>query len=294
MDIATVLKQGKEELKKNGIEQFHLEAELVLGYILSWEREKILAHPEHNISEKERSRYEQLISERSKDTPLAYLLGYKEFYGYNFEVNEHVLIPRPETELLVEEVLKYYNDSSSEETPLLVDVGTGSGCIPIVLLKEVVGHIRSLAIETEPEALKTAYKNALKHKVEYRIKFLYGNLLFPLFKQIQEIKGYSHIFITANLPYVNDTLYKKSPSIWKEPQKSLLGGGIDGLDLYRELFHQIGLLKQRVNIECTVFCEIDPEQVPPLQEFISNNFTFYHLLFEKDLYGDHRAAILRI
>ncbi|KKS53992.1 MAG: Release factor glutamine methyltransferase, partial [Candidatus Magasanikbacteria bacterium GW2011_GWA2_42_32] len=147
---------------------------------------------------KQISHFKKLIARRAKGEPIAYLIGHKEFYGLDFEINKNVLIPRPETELMVEEVVKKIDRLKI----ILIDVGTGSGCIPIAILKTIknTATIKCFAIDISPGAIATAKRNAKKHNV--KIKFLHGNLLEPMMSQLTQYSKKNKIIITANLPYL--------------------------------------------------------------------------------------------
>lgn len=150
--IKTVLSQGYQKLNKTKINSAHLDAELLLSFILRKSREYILAHPEIKLTKSQISKFNKLISERAKNIPLAYLTKEKEFYGRKFYVNEKVLIPRPETEQTVEE----FRNQKSEirNNSIIIDVGTGSGCIIITLVKEFENQKSKIKMQNDNAKLK--------------------------------------------------------------------------------------------------------------------------------------------
>jgi len=210
-----------------GLQDSRLEAEILLAHVLDQNRVYLYANYDKPINEEERKSYRQLIMRRLKGEPSAYLTGKKEFMSLGFEVSPDVLIPRPDTELLVETVLEI---AKHDHIKRICDVGTGSGAIAVSLAVYLPGaHL--YATDISPEALKVARKNAAKHGVE--IDFREGNLLEPL-----DIDTPLDI-IVANLPYLTAEMIEKADRSVRdyEPIMALEAAG-DGLDLYRRLLPQ--------------------------------------------------------
>ena len=189
MNIKQALVFGAEKLKKIKINSAVLDAEILLSWILKKPKEFIYAHPEKIINSQQLTKFRKLINQCAKGMPIAYLTGHKEFYGLNFLVNKDTLIPRPETELMVEEVLKQIkNDKIKNFT--LIDVGTGSGCIPICLVKifysvipaqaGIQEDLRIIGLDISKKVLLIACRNAKLHKVNNKIKFIKSDLLSSL------------------------------------------------------------------------------------------------------------------
>jgi len=273
-----------------------LDVELILAYFLKKTREFVLAHPEYKITRLQEKKIKKLISRRVKGLPIAYLTGHKEFYGLNFKVNKNVLIPRPETELMVEEALKLIVHNSQPTT--LIDVGTGSGCIIITILKKLLtfnfqlSTFNFLAIDISEKTLAVAKKNAKLHSVNKQIKFLPGNLLNPLFKNSKlKIKN-SKILILANLPYLTPAQIKNSPSIKHEP-KLALKAGPDGLKYYKKLFQQINWLNINHQLSIICLCEIDPSQTQKIKTIIKKELPKATCQIKKDLRGLNRLIIIK-
>lgn len=184
--------------------------------------------------------------------PLQYIKGWVEFYKLRFKLTENVLIPRPETELLVDEVL-YFLRTTNYELPTILDVGTGTGNIAVSIAKNT-HEVKIIATDISKKALKVALKNARLHGVEDRIKFIHSDLLK---NPIIHITKYKRLIIVANLPYIPSARIPYLDSSVKDFEPLMaLDGGKDGFDLYRKLFSQISLQPRRLQPKIIV-CEID-------------------------------------
>ena len=300
MEIKKIIKQSNLDTT---------ETELLIAHILKKPREFILAHPEQEITKAKKQKIIKNIKERSKGVPIAYLIGHKEFFGLDFLVNKNVLIPRPDTELMVELVLKEiqsYPYKLKAKSYKLIDVGTGSGCIPISILKtlnkfpprlpaEMVGGgtrgVLAFAIDISPQALTIARKNARINKT--KIKFLQGNLLEPFIKTYK-LKPKSHkLIITANLPYLTPKQFKQEPSIQHEPKLALVAGN-DGLKYYKKLLQQIRQLSKSYNLKPISYFEIDPSQTSSIKKLIKKILPQAKIEIKKDLAGLDRVVIIKI
>lgn len=240
--VGLALVAATQRLTSNGAESPKLDSEVLLGYALGCTRAQIYAHPERLLTDDERHRFEQLVIRRCQHEPVAYLVGEKAFYGLDFIVDRRVLIPRPETELLVDMVLdvalqyddlrsRGRNDNKLAEGHFLVaDIGAGSGAVGIAVLANTESAF-VYAVDISPDALSVAALNAARHGVEERIQLLPGDLLAPLPQPV-------HV-IAANLPYVaTDEWSHLAPGIADyEPALALLGGD-DGLEFIRGLLQQ--------------------------------------------------------
>jgi release factor glutamine methyltransferase len=269
-----------------------LDLELILSYVLKKPREFVLAHPEHKIPESRNAKLEALIKRRLKHEPLAYILGEKEFYGLKFKVNRNTLIPRPETEMLVEEVLKEIKAKS-----YIVDIGTGSGNIIIAIAKNFqfpISNFQLLGTDISKEALKIAKQNAKLNKVDKYIKFLHGNLLDPIIKKCSMFHAPCSMIIIANLPYLSQKIYNSSPKDVKnfEPKKALFSKD-EGLKHYKDMLKQIKNLAAK-SYKLTAILEISPEQKPLISKFIKELFPKAKPEFKKDLAGKWRVMELEI
>ncbi|MCF6276877.1 MAG: peptide chain release factor N(5)-glutamine methyltransferase [Candidatus Magasanikbacteria bacterium] len=264
---------------KNSIDK--LDADLLLAFVLGKSREFIATNPKHKIPLLQKIRFAYLVSKRKAGWSVAVLTKHKEFFGLDFKVNKNVLIPRPDTEIMVEKVLEIVNSKTT-----LIDVGTGSGCVPISIIKKGLSINSSsknvFAVDVSKKALKIAKQNANTHNV--KIAFLKGNLL-SIFSKLPE-----QTIITANLPYLTEKQFQEEKSIQKEPKLALVAKE-SGLGLYRKLLEQIKdkkIQKQKINI----FLEINPEQKTELSKIIKNIFSNPKTHFYKDL--SNRIRIVKI
>jgi release factor glutamine methyltransferase len=293
MIIKNILQKNKLLLKKHNITNFNLDAEILLCFVLFREREYLITHGEKKISLFSTIVYSYLINKRIKGFSVATIIKQKSFYGREFMVNRHVLIPRPETEIMIDEVLKKITQEKSKYS--IIDIGTGSGCIPITISKEITNSNNLfLAVDISRKALKIAYKNSILHNVSKKITFFRGNLLTPILKKINTLKlSKNPIILTANLPYLTDEQIKNSPSIQKEPITAL-NGGDNGLYYYKKLFKQISELDRKTNSPICLFSEIDPSQSRSFKELQVKELPKYTTRIKNDLAGKARLAITSI
>jgi len=294
MQIKQALKETVKKLELKTTNP-HLEAEILLSFVLAKSREFILSYPETKLSSPQFTKLMLLVKRRLEGESIACLIGSKYFYGYDFFVDKNVLIPRPETELMVDEVLDILKKLETNNKIALIDIGTGSGCIPISTLKgtQEQKNITCLAIDISPKALKIALKNAKKHGLADSIIFLEGNLLKPIIDDKLPITRYDFI-ITANLPYLTRKQIKNSPSIQKEPLLAL-DGGDNGMDYYIKLFKQIKLLQKKyLPKSIIILAEIDHTQNKVFKKEVKKLLPFAKLKIKKDLGGYERLVILSI
>ena len=270
-------------------------------------KEFILAHPEYKLNFWQHCREKYFFHLRRKGFSIAYIAGHKEFCGLDFLVNKHTLIPRPETELLVEEALHVILSNSEEslQPSILIDVGTGTGCIPIAISKKITGAT-IFASDISRSALRVARKNAKKHGVQ--INFLHGDLLKPFFKQNNNLTiqsrrsgrdpdftsgqfNNSTAIITANLPYLTEKQFISESSIQREPKHALVADNQDGLSLYKKLLEQIKSLKFS---GISIFLEIDPSQNQTIKKIVGNIFPKAIIEIKNDLAGRDRLVVIHI
>ena len=251
----------------------------------------LYAHPEYRLRLPEYLRWRWFIHRYQRGYSVAAIVGHKEFFGLNFLVNRHVLVPRPETELMVEEVIETLATTPYSLRPtLLIDVGTGSGCIPISILKtSPTQPTAAFAIDISAATLKVARKNAARHSVN--IQFLQGNLLEPFIKTYKLLPTNYQLIITANLPYLTREQVASEPSIWREPATALVAED-GGLALYQKLFAQIQTLPGQKPL--TILCEIDPSQNEKMTALIKNFFPAAILEIKKDLAGLDRLVVISL
>jgi len=316
-DIKQLLDDCAKQLKQNAIESSRLDAEVLLAHVLQKSREFILAHPQEKLSSLQIKNYKLKIKRRSLGEPIAYIIGHKEFYGLDFMVNKNVLIPRPETELLVECAIKNVRTYVRTKKIIVIDVGTGSGNIIISIadcFKDSLPagnqnnsnfRVGLIAIENSQKALGVAKQNAAENGVEEYITFLKGRYLNPVIQDPEVLakawrsKGILdekyHFLILANLPYLSEMIYNSAPVSVRnyEPKDSLLSG-LDGLDDYRKLLNQIKVFTGLYGFPATVMLEISPEQKTPITKDIKSRFPKIKIKFFKDLAGKSRLVSFEI
>lgn len=311
MTIAQALKFAAAKLNSAKIYLPSLEAEILLSHILKKPREFLLAHGEKNLTPTQISNFKFQISRRLKGEPIAYLTGHKEFYGLDFTVNKNVLIPRPETELMVEEAMKLITHNSQLAThnsqPItFIDVGTGSGCIIITLAKQITNYqlpitnYKFLATDISTKALAVAKQNAQAHNVNKKIKFVKGNLLEPILDSKFVIHN-SKFVILANLPYGwrawKNNCCLDSAGLKYEPKVALFTGK-HGLELCEKLLKQTNQLinsrKLASDSLIFVFLEFDPRQTAKIKQLIKQKLPQAKCQIKKGLSGLNRLAIITL
>jgi len=264
------------------------ELELLLAFTIKKKKEWVISHPEYNLNAVRLARLKKTIRQLQKGFSIAAITGHKEFYGLDFYVDKHVLIPRPETELLVEKTINEIEKERNQKI-ILIDTGTGSGCIPISIEKNIARPMPIIATDISPAALWIAKKNAKQYKI--KIKFLRGNLLNPLAKYLlKKTKKGTSFYITANLPYLTKRQFVSEPSIQKEPKKALIADNKNGLALYEKLFSQIQKILPEEEIK--IFIEIDPRQSAAAFKLAQKYFPGAKIKIKKDLSGRDRVLII--
>ncbi|MCD5406592.1 MAG: peptide chain release factor N(5)-glutamine methyltransferase [Desulfotomaculum sp.] len=282
MNIKTALAQAGALLQQKNITTARLDAEVLLAHVLECARYQLYVNADAKLPTGKRHQYQCLVQKRTTGYPVAYLVGHKEFMGLDFAVTPAVLIPRPDTELLVEKAL-HLASRHKVNSPLLVDVGTGSGAIAISLA-HLLPSWRIIATDVSPAALLVAKQNAQTHNVGRRVSFLTGNLLEPLMSA-NKIKEAVAI-ITANLPYISTgDITGLSSEVKKEPFLAL-DGGEDGLELYRVLIPQAD---QLIKPGGYLLMEIGPGQGQKLLDLVAA--PKWHSKLDKDLAGRERLVV---
>lgn len=254
-----------------------LDAEVLLAHTLGRSRASLLAHSEEAVEEQNRSRYEALIERRSHGEPIAYLTGHKEFYGLDLLITPDVLVPRPETESLVDACLEMLPQN---EESLLADIGTGSGAI----LVAVAVHrpmVRGIGIDISQEAIDVARRNCERHGVGERAVLKVGHLLQPVGERVN--------VIAANLPYVSPGEASPEAAIW-EPQVAVFGGGDDGTALIREFLRAAPeyLLEGGGIVMETAY-----SQGKLVSSLARDAFPLAHIEVRKDLAGYDRIVVIK-
>ena len=258
MNAFEIIKFGSNLLKEKKISSFILDSEILLSKTLNKTRENILINLDQKINSKNISAFKEYLLRRSYNEPIAYIMGEKEFWSKKFYVNKGTLIPRPETELLVDKILKIYQGKKIS----ILDIGTGSGCIIISILSSLKNS-NGIGIDISKNAILTAKKNALKHKLTERVKFLN--------KSINNIFGKKFDLIVSNPPYIGSKDIKNlSDDIKRHEPRIALDGGNDGLDLIKKVIYKS---KYILKTKGTLALEIGNEQFIKVSKIlIDNNF----------------------
>jgi release factor glutamine methyltransferase len=224
--------EGARILREAGIPDERLTAGVLLGHVLAWDRVHLLTRAGEQIDESAYSTFLDLIARRARGEPLQYLTGHQEFYGLDFKVTPAVLIPRPETEFLVERIIEIGSNWGSPGGPLIVDIGTGSGCIAISLAVNLP-RAEIIATDISGEALEVARLNAEHYHVSPRIEFIEGDLFVAI--EGKGLEGSVDV-VACNPPYVpaaHPETIQREVRDWEPPVA--LFGGEQGLDFYRRL-----------------------------------------------------------
>ena len=226
MYISELLYSGSQILKLNKIRTHQLDSELVLSNLLKKRRENLIIEPNKKVSESIALNFEKLISRRAKSEPLAYILKNKEFWSNNFFVNKDTLIPRPETELLCENIIKIFRNKNL----YLLDMGTGSGCIILSILTELK-RANGIGIDVSKKAIEVAKKNSFNLGLNKRVRFFN--------KPLENVYGYKFDLIVSNPPYIKTSDIKNlSDDVKKFEPKIALDGGQDGLDVIKKVIYK--------------------------------------------------------
>ncbi len=224
MNNLEALDYGIKLLKKNKISSYNIDSELLLANIQNLSRESLLINLDRIIKKKKYYDYKKLLQRRLKKEPIAYILKKKEFWNSKFSVNKNVLIPRPETEIIVEEILNIIENKSSKN---ILDVGTGSGCILLSIIKERP-NCKGTALDISKNALNIAKTNAKMHHLENKIKF--KNI------DIDKFMHCKYDLIVSNPPYINIIEFKRLEDNVKQFEpKIALEAGVDGLKIIKNL-----------------------------------------------------------
>ncbi|MFA7209428.1 MAG: peptide chain release factor N(5)-glutamine methyltransferase [Parcubacteria group bacterium] len=274
----------------------YLDLELIIAHTIGKSREFVASHPEHELLQAQSAAIRSFVARRAKHEPLAYILGHKEFYGFDFKVTPATLIPRPETELLVELVTqKLERETRTSGFPdgtlhTVCDIGTGSGNIIVSLARNLSGsefklpNLNLYGIDISKEALSIARSNAKSNGVLEKIKFMRGNLLEPLIKIRSAFRVPRSVIIIANLPYLSREIYAAAPpNVKKYEPKSALYSPSEGLAHYEGLFKQLEKIIADQGSRIEIFLEISPEQKTKLPKLLKKYLPGARVEFLKDL-----------
>ncbi len=282
--IAEAITSAADRLAENGVENARLDAEVLLGRVLGRDRAWLVAHYPERFDDAWRIRYEQVVDRRAKREPLQYITGMQEFWGIPFSVTRDVLIPRPETELVVEEVLKRTAEAAA---PFIADLCTGSGCIAVSLAKGLP-KARIFATDRSEAALDVARENARRNGVADRIRFIEGDLFGPLAEL--DLDGRMDI-IAANPPYVRDgERAGLQPEVRDfEPELALFAGP-KGTEIAERI---ISGAPRYLRAGGSLVMEMGIGQAKALGKIIEVNRSYQAPMVQKDLAGIERVIVAK-
>jgi release factor glutamine methyltransferase len=269
MTHVEALNEGTKVLQESQSTSPSLDAEVLLRHITGLTKEGLISHRLSKILPAKYNKYLELLKERANGLPIAYITGEKEFFRLKFKVNRHVLIPRPETESLVERIIF---ELKGKHNLKILDIGTGSGCIIISLAKNLSNNNQYFASDDSQRALSVAEENAEAHKV--KTKFIRSDLT--------KMTGTDYDVIIANLPYLPQI---DDPSIAHEPKMALVANK-NGLELYERLFKELAESKHRP----VVYLEFGHDQAESIQALASKHLPESLVIIFKDLMGIPRFA----
>ncbi|NWF94315.1 MAG: peptide chain release factor N(5)-glutamine methyltransferase [Syntrophaceae bacterium] len=271
-------------LRDHGIENPRLQAELLLAHSLNLSREGLYGRLHSQIEQREMERFEELIRRRISGVPLQYILGHQEFWSIDLKVDPRVLIPRPETEVLVEQALEVLSEAISWTTAFVLEIGTGSGAVAISLAKEVK-DIFLVATDISEEALRVARENARSSGVLHQIGFVNGNLFEP-FNLFRNRKPFD--LILSNPPYIATSEIGELAREVKDHEPTIaLNGGEDGLAFYRAIIAQAPLYLKRGG---WLLLEVGQGQAEKVSGLMEKEGDFLAAQSVRDLLGIERVV----
>ena len=287
--IRNILKSAIAKLKKSEIEFPEINADTLLAYILSCDRANLYTNPDDLINDSDICKYNELIHKRASHVPLQYITKRVEFMSLDFVVDEGVLIPRPETEILVEAVIKKTDNKLYHDRKItIIDIGTGSGNIAVSLAKNI-SNVKIYASDISREALTVANENVLRHDVTDKIHLLHGNV-FEAFSS--NVKKGQVDFIVSNPPYVSKSESKnlEPELIDHEPLLALIGGE-DGLFFYKQIIKDAA---DWIKPGGYLIIEIGETQANSIIKLMQNELHYDEIEIINDLQGKERIISAKI
>lgn len=304
MNLKTLLQKSILELRKTGLKTPDLDAKVLLEHALLKDLAFIYSHPESLITNTQYARFRRYIQRRKTGEPVAYILCHKEFFGHIFIVNKNVLVPRPESEWLVEKSIALLLNLESrilkqEKKQInVIDVGTGSGCIIISIIKKIqdsrlkIQDSNFFASDLSRRAIEVGKKNSRLHKVDKIVKFYHSDLFSS-----PKIKNKIYDLVIANLPYVPQEKVRNSKfeirnikdGIYFEPENAIFAGN-NGTEIIKKFLLEV---KTRINPEGLILMELDPRNANDLLKFARVHYPTAKASLQKDLAGLNRYLIIK-
>ena len=276
MNYQELLVDASKQLKSYKFNSAKLDVELILSKTLGLSREKILLNLNEKINDKVLENFNYYLKLRKQNKPIAHILGFKDFWKYKFKVDKNVLIPRPETELIIEQALKILPKLSNKN---ILDIGTGSGCIIISIIKERE-NCKATAIDKSLKALKVAKLNAEMHQVQKKIKFL--NI------DVDKYFANKYDLIVSNPPYIKDSeILSLDKDVKLNEPKLALSGGKSGLN---KVFKVIKKSQKLLKTNGKLILEIGDKQSKEVKKYLIKN-NFNQIKIFKDLSGKNRCVV---
>jgi release factor glutamine methyltransferase len=280
MTLTQALQQSAHILSAKGIEDNYIEARMLLGHITKLPPVQIYTQTEQTLSQEQERTLHRLVRRRLSREPAAYIVNRREFYGIDFYVDSRVLIPRPETELLVDAALEFLKDEAYLPSPLLIaDIGTGCGAIAVSLALNLP-QSKIYATDISYSALEVARLNCEYHEVTKQVTLLQGNMLEPVPEPV--------VLIAANLPYVRSSeLENLSPEITRFEPRTAIDGGKNGLQCISQLLQRI---QGKISPQGCLLLEIGQNQEQDVINLIHSSLNKVNFTFIPDLNGINRVV----
>ena len=276
MNIENAIKDACKELKKNNISSALLDSELLLSKVIKKDRKFILLNLDKELNQRDQDSFKNLIIKRSKGKPLAHLTGIKSFWKYDFKINEKILIPRPDSEIIIEEVLDIYKNKNNLN---FLEIGVGSGCIALSILKEKKSFLAS-GVDLSRDCIKICRYNANKLGVVNRLKLMKLD--------VDNLITQKYDFIVSNPPYVKKFDLKKLNKEVKDFEPRLaLDGGLEGLSVIRKVVKKSSEL---IKTHGKLILEIGYDQKESVKKILNDN-NFYINKIAKDLAKNDRCIV---
>jgi len=283
--IQKLLNWITEHFTQKGIDSPRLSAELLLSHVLAMKRIELYTQFDKSVDKQQLDRLHELVERAGQNEPIAYITGKTEFYSLELKVTRDCLIPRPETELLVERAIEFLRERTG--TQFVCDLCTGCGCVAVAIAKNVP-HARIIATDIADAALNVAAQNIERHQLKDRIELLHGDLFEPIVPQLDVSK---FDLIVCNPLYVSAAEYEALDKTVKdyEPKSALLAGA-DGLDVYRRIVEKAN---QFLKGNAALILEIGYAQGRAIRELLEKAGVFAEVRIEPDFHGHDRIAVAK-